>query len=85
MCVRARARPRSPGRGQPERAFLEWCSSRLRALGASIGHSRVAVGRVDALASGFELGLGTEGKDKEGFLSKGDPSPGGSPFPWLKR
>lgn len=45
----------------------------------------MGVDRADAEASGFELGLGTEGKNKEGFLSKGDPSLRGSPFPWRKR
>lgn len=46
---------------------------------------RMGVGRAGAEASGFELGLGAGGKNKEGTLNKRDPSLRGSPFPWQKR
>lgn len=45
----------------------------------------MGVDRAGAEASGFELDLGGGGKNKEGALSKGDPSLRGSPFPWQKR
>lgn len=41
--------------------------------------------RGGAEASGFELGLQTGGRNKEGSLYKGDPALRGSPFPWQKR
>lgn len=46
---------------------------------------RTGAGGADAEASGFELRSGAEGKNKEGVLSKGDPSLRGSPFPWRKK
>ena len=45
----------------------------------------MGVGRAGAKASGSEPGLGAGAKNKEGTLSKGDPSLRGSPFPWQKR
>lgn len=87
-CVCARARARSLELGQQQRALLEWCCAVL-ALGPSspgrISYSRMGIDRAGAEASGFDVGLGTEEKNKEGFLSKGDPSLRGSPFPWRKR
>lgn len=58
-----------------------WCRAWLGASSTGrILRPGMEVDGADAEASGFELGLGSEGKNKEGSLSKGDPSPKGIPI-----
>lgn len=73
-------------RGPRERAFQEQCRA---CLGASspgrIPHSGAGVERAGAEASGSELCSGTEGKNKEGFLSTGIPHSGDPHFRGRRR